>query len=195
MLEAEKPKLTLRDILSLLRQSDENPELLEQFDLGELTKDKVEAYHDVIEMLEADALRLTERAKEFKALADNQIRKAKRVEDRLRQAMRESGSTRLPGHSFSAVLGKRKSLKVLKPEIGVTERQAFPEFVTREFKWNRAPTFSDRECLPDLVDTTYHWDKTSLRDALKAGTAPESIGAFAVYEEQETFGWQIRREV
>jgi hypothetical protein len=158
--------------------------------------EKVQGYHDLVEALEDDAERLRERAKLFREQAEIQARKADRIEQKLRYTMRATNFERLPGIDFNAVRGTRRHLVIQKPVLEAADFIRFPAFIQPRYQWARAePTAEIRHRYPELVETRYEWDKDALRAAFKSGTAPADLVGYAIYDEQETFSWQVRKKL
>lgn len=189
---SEIPRLTLADIMALLRKADDDPDSIDGMDLGELTKEKVEAYHDMVELFRQDALSLKERSKEFDRLSDVQNRKADRIEERLRREMQNNGFQKLPGHHYVAVLGKRKDL-VITRDPTVTDRLDCPQFVDLKLNWRDPPEPKDLVDFRDKIEVNYKWKKDILRQAVKDGDPKAQ--ELAHYEEKVTFKWDPRREI
>jgi hypothetical protein len=193
-------KYSLHDLLNIMDRRDDSDVWEsftddEPFDLGDLTREKIAGYHDIIEAFESDAERLKERAEVFRQMAKTQLNKAERIEKKLRFTMRRHESNRLPGIDYNAVVGKQKRLVIKDPRIDSDLFLRFNQFMTTVLSWKEPPSFEDAEAFPDKVNKTFKWDQDALRAAFKAGTVPDDLLAFASYDDTETFKWEVSRKI
>lgn len=147
----EPKKPSLNELLMRLTEADDALHEFDfdtELDLLEQGKVKVDNYKYILDKLAVHSLFLQQRIEEYtkaRRVVDNSIR---RIEKHLVFALQNNGFSQFPGVEWQVRL-QRSAPAV---ELKISE-----------------PSAAMKIKFPDYIRTTYAWDKTAIRDALKSG--------------------------
>ena len=161
---AEKIKLFVDAAESL--QDDIDPD-----ELANLAKDIKESagkIWDYMKLIEDDAARLKTIALKHADLAAQQTKKAKRLKDYLKYALKSNGFTKLTVDGMKITMSETKKYFAKRPATmeDILLHEGFVTTAAR-FSGEYKPTISDAIDHPYFFDITYDWDVDALKTAEK----------------------------
>lgn len=162
--------LSIVEKIRLFSEAAEN--LLDEIppeEIEALSKDiatSAEHIWEYIGLLETDAQRLSTIAMKHAEVAAKQKKKAARLKDLLKYALKSNGFTKLKvGTVQMSLVEARKA--VPKRPANENDFYAMPAFINVKFGWKREPDVSTWDLLPDFVEPAFTWDLKKLKEAGK----------------------------
>lgn len=116
-------------------------------------------YHKLIE---ADAARLSEKAKEYAEAARLQKNKAERVKEYIKYALKTNGFTKFKAGALQFSLSEARKAVAKRPATE-TDFYTNPELLNVKFSWKQNPNYQMWEELPDFVAPEFTWDVAKLK--------------------------------
>lgn len=140
-------------------------------ELTELSKDiesSAENIWQYVQLLEADATRLSNIAMLHAETAAKQKKKAARLKDYLKFALKSNGFSKLKAGAIQMSLVERRKAFAKRPALD-TDFFASPDFMSVKFAWKSEPTMLTWQDLPEFVIPEFTWDVKKLKAAGKEG--------------------------
>lgn len=139
-------------------------------ELEQLGKDiatHAEALWEYHKLIDADAVRLAEKAKEYAEAAKFQKTKSERIKEHLKYALKSNGFTKFKAGALQFTISETSRFVAKRP---ATENDFYtqPDFVSPKFSWKEKPNLQLWEELPDFVSVGFDWDIDKLQAAGKA---------------------------
>lgn len=169
----ENQKQTLQDILAIFDQLDQGIIEMSKTEVGDLMNSlnlKIDGYHEIHSRLEAEVLRLAEQKQLIEKKRKHAANALNRFEQGMIYKMKASGSKKLVGDYWNAVITPSKSIKPM-----------------------RQPCEDDLAYMPsDILDVKFSWKKS---EVAKYIGKDEAVDAVFEIEERDNLTFKPRKDV